>query len=214
MTSRRRAPCRIADTTVAPGSWERIDVPVARLPTGTWLHLPIAVAHGPKRGAPRLAERGDPRRRAQRHRDHPAGAAARPSRGAHGNPRRRAHRERVRVAATDPVPAGPSGSQPVVSRLRYGFARRASRALPHADTSSRAVTWGSTCTRGPRAGATSRRSARTSATPRRCAWRGRSTPPPSCTPVPATVPCERRRRAPGCRCCCSRAARRSASTRK
>jgi predicted deacylase len=50
MTSRRRAPCRIADTTVEAGSWKRIDVPVARLPTGTWLHLPIAVAHGAKRG--------------------------------------------------------------------------------------------------------------------------------------------------------------------
>ena len=51
MTSPTARPVRIAETTIEAGSWGRIDVPVARLPTGTWLDLPIAVAHGRRPGA-------------------------------------------------------------------------------------------------------------------------------------------------------------------
>jgi len=40
----------VADVPVTPGTRRRIDVPVARLPTGTWLHLPVAVLHGLRPG--------------------------------------------------------------------------------------------------------------------------------------------------------------------
>jgi predicted deacylase len=37
-------------TTVAPGQLLRVEVPIARLPTGTWLGLPVVVIHGARSG--------------------------------------------------------------------------------------------------------------------------------------------------------------------
>ncbi len=42
----RGAPVTVAGTAVPPGKRRRIDIPVARLPTGTWLHLPVSVVNG------------------------------------------------------------------------------------------------------------------------------------------------------------------------
>ncbi|MDY7096307.1 MAG: succinylglutamate desuccinylase/aspartoacylase family protein [Acidobacteriota bacterium] len=39
-------PIRIGESTVAPGSFARLELPLARLFTGTWLKLPVAVIHG------------------------------------------------------------------------------------------------------------------------------------------------------------------------
>lgn len=40
----------VGDTTVDPGTRTRIDLPVARLTTGAWLHLPVEVIHGARPG--------------------------------------------------------------------------------------------------------------------------------------------------------------------
>jgi predicted deacylase len=48
--SERRAPLDIAGVQVAAGTRGRIDIPVARLPTGTWLRLPVSVIHGRSAG--------------------------------------------------------------------------------------------------------------------------------------------------------------------
>ncbi len=44
------APFEIGHTHVAPGQSERLEIRVARLPTGGWLSLPIYVLHGPEPG--------------------------------------------------------------------------------------------------------------------------------------------------------------------
>jgi predicted deacylase len=44
------APFEIGDTRVAPGRSKRLQIPVARLPAGGWLSLPIHVLHGPEPG--------------------------------------------------------------------------------------------------------------------------------------------------------------------
>ena len=44
------APFEIGDTVVAPGSSERLQIPVSRLPAGGWLSLPIHVLHGAQAG--------------------------------------------------------------------------------------------------------------------------------------------------------------------
>ncbi len=49
MAERSRA-FTVADTEVPPGSLRSLEIPVARLPTGTWVQLPIAVAHGARPG--------------------------------------------------------------------------------------------------------------------------------------------------------------------
>ncbi len=46
----RAEPFSFADQTIAPGTTKRIDVPVARLPTGNWVYLSVVVAHGSRRG--------------------------------------------------------------------------------------------------------------------------------------------------------------------
>jgi predicted deacylase len=43
-------PIRIGENTVAPGNLARLELPLARLFTGTWLKLPVAVVHGTKPG--------------------------------------------------------------------------------------------------------------------------------------------------------------------
>lgn len=40
----------IADQQIEPGSLERIEIPVARLPAGVWLSLPVTVVHGRRSG--------------------------------------------------------------------------------------------------------------------------------------------------------------------
>ena len=40
------APIEIAGVFVNPGERRRLEIPVARLPTGTWLSLPIMVVNG------------------------------------------------------------------------------------------------------------------------------------------------------------------------
>jgi hypothetical protein len=42
----RTLPFEIAGTSVAPGTQALAEIRVAKLPTGTWMHLPIAVVHG------------------------------------------------------------------------------------------------------------------------------------------------------------------------
>ncbi|MCA9650688.1 MAG: succinylglutamate desuccinylase/aspartoacylase family protein [Myxococcales bacterium] len=37
-------------TEVAPGTLETVDIPISRLPTGEWIHMPVVVSHGAKRG--------------------------------------------------------------------------------------------------------------------------------------------------------------------
>lgn len=44
---------QIGGGTVPPGTQQRLEIPVSRLPTGTWLSLPVAVLHGAVAG-PRL----------------------------------------------------------------------------------------------------------------------------------------------------------------
>ncbi len=43
-------PFRFSNDLVLPGTLARIEVPVARLPTGNWLSLPVVVIHGARRG--------------------------------------------------------------------------------------------------------------------------------------------------------------------
>lgn len=43
-------PITLGGTTVAPGERQRIEIPVARLPTETWLPLPVEVVHGRRPG--------------------------------------------------------------------------------------------------------------------------------------------------------------------
>lgn len=43
-------PFEIGQTRVAPGKSERLEIRVARLPTGSWMSLPIYVVHGPEPG--------------------------------------------------------------------------------------------------------------------------------------------------------------------
>lgn len=45
-----RAPLEIAGTIVRPGRQETFDIPVARLPTDTWLEMPVVVVHGRRPG--------------------------------------------------------------------------------------------------------------------------------------------------------------------
>ncbi len=45
-----RDPIEIAGTKVLAGREGRVDIPVARLPTGTWLTLPVSVIHGRRDG--------------------------------------------------------------------------------------------------------------------------------------------------------------------
>lgn len=45
-----RPPFQLGDHAIAAGSLERLELPVARLPTGTQLSLPVAVAHGVEPG--------------------------------------------------------------------------------------------------------------------------------------------------------------------
>jgi predicted deacylase len=42
----RNAPITVGDVTVAPGKRKQFDLPAARLPTGTWMSLPVAVVNG------------------------------------------------------------------------------------------------------------------------------------------------------------------------
>lgn len=53
MTASRAEPFAIADRRVQPGTRERLEIPVARLPTQTVVNLPITVVHGLRPG-PRL----------------------------------------------------------------------------------------------------------------------------------------------------------------
>lgn len=46
-------PVEIGGVTVKPGTLRRLELPVARLPMGTWLSLPVAVVHGQRPG-PRI----------------------------------------------------------------------------------------------------------------------------------------------------------------
>ncbi|MGH8874412.1 MAG: succinylglutamate desuccinylase/aspartoacylase family protein [Acidimicrobiia bacterium] len=46
----RNAPITVGDQTVDPGGTRRFDLPVARLPTGTWESLPVAVVNGRRPG--------------------------------------------------------------------------------------------------------------------------------------------------------------------
>lgn len=43
-------PFVIEGTSVAPGTVETVDIPIARLPTGEWIHMPVVVIHGSKPG--------------------------------------------------------------------------------------------------------------------------------------------------------------------
>jgi predicted deacylase len=47
---RRAEPFEFAEQWVSPGSIKRVDVPVARLPTGNWVYLSVIVAHGHQPG--------------------------------------------------------------------------------------------------------------------------------------------------------------------
>lgn len=46
----RNLPIEVAGTIVQPGERKRLEIPVARLPTGTWLSLPVVVVNGAKAG--------------------------------------------------------------------------------------------------------------------------------------------------------------------
>lgn len=46
----RRPPILVGGTEVEAGTRGRVDIPVARLPTGTWLTLPVSVIHGTSPG--------------------------------------------------------------------------------------------------------------------------------------------------------------------
>lgn len=46
----RRTAFVLDGTKVRPGTTAHIDVPLARLPTGTWMHLPVIVVHGKRPG--------------------------------------------------------------------------------------------------------------------------------------------------------------------
>lgn len=46
-------PIQIGGQVVGPGRQQRLEIPVSRLPTGTWLSLPVAVVHG-RRPGPRI----------------------------------------------------------------------------------------------------------------------------------------------------------------
>ena len=46
----KNLPIEIAGTIVQPGERRRLEIPVARLPTGTWLSLPVVVVNGAKAG--------------------------------------------------------------------------------------------------------------------------------------------------------------------
>ena len=46
----RNLPIEVAGSIVQPGERKRLEIPVARLPTGTWLSLPIVVVNGAKPG--------------------------------------------------------------------------------------------------------------------------------------------------------------------
>jgi hypothetical protein len=48
--SRADAGISVADTTVAPGSAATVEIRVARLATGSWLSLPLGIAHGRRPG--------------------------------------------------------------------------------------------------------------------------------------------------------------------
>lgn len=43
-------PFELDGTSVDPGTISTVDLPIARLPTGDWVHMPVVVAHGTKRG--------------------------------------------------------------------------------------------------------------------------------------------------------------------
>ena len=43
-------PFELDGTAVAPGTTATVDLPIARLPTGDWVHMPVVVVHGRKRG--------------------------------------------------------------------------------------------------------------------------------------------------------------------
>ncbi|HZD05015.1 MAG TPA: hypothetical protein VE173_08855, partial [Longimicrobiales bacterium] len=45
-----RGPFRLHQTDVPPGERVRVDVPVARMTTGEWVHLPVLVVHGARDG--------------------------------------------------------------------------------------------------------------------------------------------------------------------
>lgn len=49
-SKRRRAPIEIADTIVKAGTLSRVEIPVARVPSGMWLSLPLVVIHGASPG--------------------------------------------------------------------------------------------------------------------------------------------------------------------
>ncbi|MCX4241398.1 succinylglutamate desuccinylase/aspartoacylase family protein [Paraliomyxa miuraensis] len=43
-------PFELEGTAVDPGTMTTVDLPIARLPTGDWVHMPVVVSHGKKRG--------------------------------------------------------------------------------------------------------------------------------------------------------------------
>jgi predicted deacylase len=45
-----RAPFTLSETGVKPGTSKRVDIPVARVPSGMWLSLPVVVVHGERPG--------------------------------------------------------------------------------------------------------------------------------------------------------------------
>lgn len=49
-TARRAEPFNLDGTEIAPGTLETVDIPISRLPTGEWIHMPVVVSHGAKRG--------------------------------------------------------------------------------------------------------------------------------------------------------------------
>ena len=49
-TTPKASDFRLADHTIAPGKQLSFEIPVARLPSGTWLSLPVTVLHGRKPG--------------------------------------------------------------------------------------------------------------------------------------------------------------------
>lgn len=48
--ARRAEPFVLEGTEVPPGTLETVDIPISRLPTGEWIHMPVIVVHGVKPG--------------------------------------------------------------------------------------------------------------------------------------------------------------------
>ena len=46
MTTERNAPVTLGEETIEPGKTRRFEIPVARLPTGSRLSMPVAVVNG------------------------------------------------------------------------------------------------------------------------------------------------------------------------